>query len=382
MMDFSLSHEQIAMQQMVFDFMQEQMMPHAASWDEHHIFPKEVLRHAAQLGLAGICVQGDVGGSELSRLDYVLIFETLSQACPSTTAYLSIHNMVTGLIDRFASLEQRQRFVPKLTSLEHFSSYCLTEPSTGSDAANLKTTAIRDGNHYILNGSKAFISGAGESDIYLCMVRTGGEGAKGISCIIVEKDTPGFSIGKKEVKLGWHSQPTAMLFFEECRVPVENRIGAEGEGFTIALSALNSGRLGIAACSLGGAKQCFDLALSYTKEREQFKQPLNHFQSIQFKLADMATQLEAARLSVYRAAQSLDIKEDKAPMYVAMAKQFATDTGFHICNEALQLHGGYGYLRDYPIERYVRDLRVHQILEGTNEIMRVIIAKQLLKSME
>lgn len=381
-MNFSLNHEQIAMQQMVFDFMQEQMMPHAASWDEHNTFPREVLRHAAQLGLAGICVQGDVGGSELSRLDYVLIFETLAQACPSTAAYLSIHNMVTGLIDHFGSSEQRQRFVPKLTSLEHFSSYCLTEPSTGSDAANLKTTATRDGDHYILNGSKAFISGAGESELYLCMVRTGGEGAKGISCIVVEKDTPGFSIGKKEVKLGWHSQPTAMLFFEDCRVPVENRIGAEGQGFNIALSALNSGRLGIAACSLGGATHCFNLALRYTHEREQFKQRLNDFQSIQFKLADMITQLEAARLSVYKAADAVDIKDDKAPMFVAMAKQLATDVGFNVCNEALQIHGGYGYLRDYPIERYVRDLRVHQILEGTNEIMRVIIAKRLLKEME
>lgn len=381
-MDFHLSSEQIAMQNMVFEFMQEQMMPQAAAWDENSLFPKEVLRHAAQLGLAGICINGDVGGSELTRLDYVLIFEILAQACPSTASYLSIHNMVTGLIDQFGSEEQRHRFIPKLTTLEHFSSYCLTEPSTGSDAANLKTTATRDGNHYILNGSKAFISGAGESDVYLCMVRTGVEGAKGISCIVVEKDTPGFSIGKKEVKLGWHSQPTAMLFFENCRVPVTNRIGAEGQGFNIALSALNSGRLGIAACSLGGASQCFELARRYTHEREQFKQPLSHFQSIQFKLADMATQLEAARLTVYRAAFSLDKKEDKAPTYVAMAKQLATDTGFTVCNEALQLHGGYGYLRDYPIERYLRDLRVHQILEGTNEIMRVIIAKSLLKEME
>jgi alkylation response protein AidB-like acyl-CoA dehydrogenase len=381
-MDFHLSPEQIAMQDMVFDFMQEQMMPQAAAWDEDSIFPKAVLRHAAQLGLAGICINADVGGSQLTRLDYVLIFEILAKACPSTAAYLSIHNMVTGLIDHFGSKEQRHRFIPKLTTLEHFSSYCLTEPSTGSDAANLKTTALRDGDHYILNGSKAFISGAGESDVYLCMVRTGGEGAKGISCIVVEKDTPGFSIGKKEVKLGWHSQPTAMLFFENCRVPIENRIGEEGQGFNIALSALNSGRLGIAACSLGGASHCFDLARRYTHEREQFKQPLSHFQSIQFKLADMYTQLEAARLAVYRAAFALDKKEDKAPVYVAMAKQLATDTGFNVCNEALQLYGGYGYLRDYPIERYLRDLRVHQILEGTNEIMRVIIAKSLLREME
>ncbi len=377
-MDFSLSQEQIAMQQMVFDFMQEQMMPYAAHWDEASIFPKEVLRHAAQLGLAGICVQSDVGGSALSRLDYILIFEILAQACPSTAAYLSIHNMVTGLIDHFGSQEQRLRFVPKLTTLEHFSSYCLTEPSTGSDAVNLKTTAVRQGDQYILNGSKAFISGAGESDLYLCMVRTGGEGAKGISCIAVEKTTPGLSIGKKEVKLGWHSQPTAMLFFEDCKVPVENRIGKEGEGFNIALSALDGGRLGIAACSLGGATQCFNLALNYTQEREQFHQPLNAFQSIQFKLADMYTQLESARLSVYRAALSLEHQEEKAPLFVAMAKQLATDIGFQVCNDALQLHGGYGYLRDYPIERYMRDLRVHQILEGTNEIMRVIISKKLL----
>ncbi|MCD6046063.1 MAG: acdA 2 [Gammaproteobacteria bacterium] len=381
-MDFHFSPEQIAMQDMVSDFMQEQMMPHAAAWDEDSFFPKEVLRHAAQLGLAGICIAGDVGGSQLTRLDYVLIFEILAKACPSTAAYLSIHNMVTGLIDRFGSVEQRQRFIPKLVSLEYFSSYCLTEPATGSDAANLKTTATRNGDHYILNGSKAFISGAGESDVYLCMVRTGAEGAKGISCIVVEKDTPGFSIGKKEVKLGWHSQPTAMLFFENCKVPLENRIGGEGQGFNIALSALNSGRLGIAACSLGGANHCFDLARRYTHEREQFKQRLSDFQSIQFRLADMYTQLEAARLAVYRAAFALDVKDDKAPVYVAMAKQLATDTGFNVCNEALQLHGGYGYLRDYPIERYLRDLRVHQILEGTNEIMRVIIAKSLLSEME
>ncbi len=381
-MDFHLTAEQVAMQDMVFNFMQEKMMPQAARWDEESFFPKDVLRHAAQLGLAGICVNSEVGGSELTRLDYVLIFEILAKACPSTAAYLSIHNMVTGVIDRFGSTEQRQRFIPKLTSLEHFSSYCLTEPSTGSDAANLKTTATRNGDHYILNGSKAFISGAGESDLYLCMVRTGQDGAKGISCLVVEKDAPGFSIGKKESKLGWHSQPTAMLFFENCRVPLENCIGVEGHGFNIALSALNSGRLGIAACSLGGATQCFNLARRYTHEREQFKQRLSHFQSIQFRLADMYTQLEAARLSVYRAACSLDAKEDNAHLYVAMAKQLATDTGFNVCNEALQLHGGYGYLRDYPIERYLRDLRVHQILEGTNEIMRVIIAKKLLQEME
>ncbi len=376
-MDFELSAEQLAMQQTVSDFMQEQMMPHAAHWDEKEIFPQEVLRHAAQLGLAGICVQEDMGGSALSRLDYALIFEILSKACPSTAAYLSIHNMVTTLIDRFASKEQRQRFVPKLTTMESFASYCLTEPSTGSDAANLKTTAVRDGDHYIVNGSKAFISGAGYSDIYACMVRTGKEGAKGISCLLIEKDTPGFSIGKKEVKLGWHSQPTAMLFFEDCRVPVANRIGEEGQGFNIALSALDSGRIGIAACSLGGATQALELAKQYTCEREQFKQHLNQFQTIQFRLADMATQLEAARLMTYRAAAALDTQDEKAPLYVAMAKQFATDMGFTLCNDALQLFGGYGYLRDYPIERYLRDLRVHQILEGTNEIMRVIIAKRL-----
>ncbi len=381
-MDFNLNAEQLAMQEMVSSFMQEKMMPQAAHWDEHSIFPKDLLREAAELGLAGICIKEDVGGSQLTRLDYVLIFEILARACPSTAAYLSIHNMVAGLIDRFGSEKQRQTWLPPLCRLDYFSSYCLTEPSTGSDAANLKTTATKNNDDYILNGSKAFISGAGESDLYLCMVRTGVEGAQGISCLVVEKDTPGLSIGKKEVKLGWHSQPTAMLFFENCRVPIGNRIGEEGQGFKIALSALDGGRLGIAACSLGGASQCFDLALKYVHERQQFKHPLSEFQSIQFRLAEMYTQLEAARLSVYRAAAAVQEADPKGPLYVAMAKQLATDTGFKVCDDALQLHGGYGYLRDYPIERYLRDLRVHKILEGTNEIMRVIIAKRLLSTLE
>lgn len=377
-MHFKLSEEQTAIREMVRDFAEQEMAPYAAEWDEKHIFPVDILRKAAELGLAAIYVNTDVGGSGLSRLDSAIIFEELSAACPSTAAYLSIHNMVGWLIDQYASEELRQKWLPKLATMEVLSSYCLTEPSSGSDAASLKTTAVRDGDHYILNGAKAFISGGSATDVYACMVRTGDNSPKGISCVLVEKDTPGLSFGKREEKLGWHSQPTTMVFFENCRVPVSNRIGDEGQGFKIALNALNGGRVNIAACSLGGARNCISLARNYMLERTQFKQKLAEFEALQFRLADMLTDLEASRLMVHRAAVSLDQKDPGAIMHCAMAKRMATDLCFNICNQALQLHGGYGYIREYPIERFFRDLRVHQILEGTNEIMRLIISRQIL----
>jgi len=377
-MDFELREEQRAFQSMAQDFATSEMMPRAARWDSECHFPVETLRKAAELGFAGIYVAEDVGGASLTRLDAAIIFEELAAACPSTAAYISIHNMAAWMIDRFGSLEQRQAFLPKLMSMEHFASYCLTEPAAGSDAASLSTRAEREGDHYVLNGSKAFTSGGGRSDIYVVMCRTGGPGPKGISALVVPKDTPGLSFGRQEAKLGWNSQPTAAVIFENARVPVANRLGEEGEGFRIAMMGLDGGRLNIGACSLGGARSALEAALRYVKERRQFGQPLADFQATQFKLADMATELEAARLLLHRAAAALDKRAVEATMQCAMAKRFATDVGFEIVNEALQLHGGYGYIREYPIERYLRDLRVHQILEGTNEIMRVIIARRLL----
>lgn len=377
-MNFTYTEDQLAFQKIAREFAEHEIAPYAKEWDEKHIFPIETLRKAAALGLAAICVRDDVGGTHLSRLDSALIFEELSTACASTAAYLSIHNMVASLIDTYGSETLRQTWLPKLASMEILTSYCLTEPGSGSDAASLKTTAVKNGNDYILNGAKAFISGGSETDLYACMVRTGEEGPKGISCVLVEKNTPGLSFGKKELKLGWHSQPTTMVFFENCRVPITNLIGNEGQGFNIALSALNGGRINIAACSLGGAKACLSLARKHMHERQQFKKKLVEFQALQFKFADMLTSFESARLMVQRAAHALDHKDHKAPMYCAMAKRLATDNGFQICNDALQIFGGYGYICEYPIERYFRDLRVHQILEGTNEIMRLIIARQVL----
>jgi alkylation response protein AidB-like acyl-CoA dehydrogenase len=377
-MDFELSEEQRAFRDAARAFAREQMAPHAAEWDEGKVFPEAALRGAAALGFAGIYVAEEMGGSGLKRLDAAVIFEELAAGCPSTAAYISIHNMAAWMIDRFGTEEQRRKFLPKLCSMEHFASYCLTEPGSGSDAASLKTRAVRDGDYYVLNGSKAFISGGGRSDVYVCMVRTGGEGPKGISCLVVEKGTPGLSFGKQERKLGWNSQPTAAVIFEDCRVPVANRIGAEGEGFKIAMMGLDGGRLNIGACSIGGARACLEIAREYLGTRQQFGKPLAEFQALQFRLADMATELEAARLMIRRAASALDAGHPDATTHCAMAKRFATDAGFKVVNEALQLHGGYGYLRDFPVERYMRDLRVHQILEGTNEIMRVIIARRLL----
>lgn len=376
-MDFTLSEEQHTIRDMARDFADAEMAPHAARWDDEHIFPVDTLRKAASLGLASIYVKPDVGGSGLSRLDAAIIFEELATACPSTAAYLSIHNMASWMIDHYGSEALRQQWLPRLVTMEVMSSYCLTEPDSGSDSASLKTTAQRDGDDYILNGTKAFISGGSTSDIYVCMVRTGDNSSKGISCLLVEKNTPGLSFGKLEDKMGWHSQPTSMVFFENCRVPVANRIGEEGMGFKMAMNALNGGRINIAACSLGGARNCISLTRQYMLERTQFKQKLADFQALQFRFADMVTDLEAARLMVHRAAASLDHKHQDVIMHCAMAKRLATDLCFNICNQALQLHGGYGYIREYPIERYFRDLRVHQILEGTNEIMRLVIARQV-----
>jgi len=377
-MDFQLSEEQRAFQELARNFAAEQMAPFAAKWDENCIFPIDALRAAAALGFASIYVRDDVGGANLSRSDAAVIFEELSAGCTSTAAYISIHNMASWMIDRFGNDAQRRHWLPDLTSMRKFASYCLTEPGSGSDAAALKTRAVRDGDHYILNGTKAFISGAGASDVYVCMVRTGGEGPKGISTIVVEKGTPGLSFGKKEKKLGWNSQPTAMVIFEDARVPMGNRIGAEGDGFKIAMKGLDGGRINIGACSIGAARTCFEAARAHMGVRSQFGRKLAEFQALQFKLADMATALEAARLMILRAANRLDAEDPEATLYCAMAKRLATDVGFEICNDALQIFGGYGYLKDYPIERHMRDARVHQILEGTNEIMRVIIARRLL----
>ncbi len=377
-MDFSLTDEQRAFQATARQFAREEMMPHARDWDEGEVFPVEALRKAAALGFAGIYIKEDVGGSGLSRLDAALIFEELAQGCTSTTAYISIHNMAAWMIDTFGGPEQRENFLPKLCSMEHFASYCLTEPGAGSDAASLKTKAVRDGDHYVLDGAKAFISGGGTSDIYVVMARTGEAGPRGISCIAVEKGTPGLSYGAREKKLGWKSQPTAAVIFENCRVPLANRIGKEGEGFKIAMAGLDGGRLNIGACSLGGAQFCLDRTIAYMKDRKQFGSRLADFQALQFRVADYATELEAARLLLHRAAVAVGAHEPAATRLAAQAKRLATDVGFEVVNGCLQLHGGYGYLRDHPIERVLRDLRVHQILEGTNEIMRVIIARAML----
>jgi len=377
-MDFALSDEQRAFAETAGAFAREEWLPQAPGWDERSEFPVAALRRAAELGFAGIYVGDEFGGSGLGRVDATIIFEELASACVSTAAYLSIHNMAAWMIDRFGTREQRARFLPELTTMAHFASYCLTEPGSGSDAAALATRAVRDGDDYVLNGTKAFISGGSVSDLYVTMVRTGEAGPKGISCLIVEKDAPGLSFGKKERKLGWNTQPTAMVIFEDCRVPVANRLGEEGDGFKIAMMGLDGGRLNISACSLGGARTCLEAARDHLLERRQFGQPLADFQVLRFKLADMATELEGARLMVRRGAASLDRGDPEATMHCAMAKRVATDAGFQICNEALQLFGGYGYLKDFPIERYLRDVRVHQILEGTNEIMRVIIARRLL----
>lgn len=378
-MNFELNEDQRAFRDVAAQYTEEFFVPNAAEWDENNIFPREELKKAAELGFGGIYVREDVGGSALTRLDAALVFEQLSKGCPSTAAFISIHNMSAWMIDTFGADALRERFLPEVCSMEKIASYCLTEPGSGSDAAALKTKAVRDGDHYVLNGSKAFISGGGASDLYVTMVRTGDDSPNGISCLVVEDGTPGMSFGAQERKLGWHSQPTAMVIFEDCRVPVANLVGDEGQGFKIAMAGLDGGRLNIGACSIGAAQASLDHAIAHMRERKQFGKPLAAFQALQFRIADMVTELEAARLLLYKAAQMVTDKHPDATQYAAMAKRLATDTGFDVVNQALQLHGGYGYLRDYPIERFLRDLRVHQILEGTNEVMRLIVSRAVLK---
>ena len=378
-MQFALTEDQIAVRDMAREFAAEKIAPFALKWDEEKFFPVDVMREAAALGIGGIYIRDDVGGSALTRFDAALIFEALATGCPTVSAFISIHNMASWMIDHYGSDAQRQKWLPRLCTMELLASYCLTEPGAGSDAAALSTRAVRDGDHYVLNGQKQFISGAGKSDIYVVMARTGGNGAGGISTLVVEGDTPGLSFGANERKMGWNAQPTRAVIFENVRIPVANRIGEEGIGFKIAMSGLDGGRLNIAACSLGGAQSALDKSLAYLKERRAFGQRLDEFQALQFRLADMAIELEAARSFLWRAAASLDRKDPDATMLCAMAKRFGTDAGFEIANQALQLHGGYGYLSEYGIEKIVRDLRVHQILEGTNEIMRVIVARKLIE---
>ncbi|HZU51779.1 MAG TPA: acyl-CoA dehydrogenase family protein [Sphingomicrobium sp.] len=379
MSQFDLTEDQLQIQEMARKFTADAITPFAAEWDEKHVFPKDTIREAAQLGFGSIYVSEESGGIGLGRLDAALIFEALAYGCPSTSAFISIHNMASWMIDRFGSAEVKQKYLPSMINMERMGSYCLTEPSSGSDAAALKTRALRDGDHYVVSGSKAFISGGGENDIYVSMVRTGEEGPKGITCLVIEKDMPGVSFGAQERKLGWHSQPTAQVNFDEVRVPVVNRVGAEGEGFRIAMMGLDGGRLNIGACSLGGAQRCLDETVRYTKERQQFGHPIADFQATQFTLADMETELEAARYLLYVAAAKVTANAADKTRFAAMAKRLATDTGSSVVDRALQLHGGYGYLMDYPIERFWRDLRVHSILEGTNQIMRVIVSRDMLR---
>ena len=378
-MQFALNEDQVAVRDMARDFAQEKIAPHALRWDEEKYFPVEVMREAATLGVGGIYIRDDVGGSAMTRFDAALIFEALAQGCPTVSSFISIHNMASWMIDAYGTEAQRRKWLPQLCTMDLLASYCLTEPNAGSDAAALRTKAVRDGDHYVLNGQKQFISGAGRSDLYVVMVRTGGEGAGGISTLVIEGDTPGVSFGANERKMGWNAQPTRAVIFENARVPIANRLGEEGIGFKIAMAGLDGGRLNIAACSLGGAQNALDKALAYTRERKAFGKRLDEFQALQFRLADMATELEAARTFLWRAAAALDRKDPNATMLCAMAKRFGTDVGFEVANQALQLHGGYGYLSEYGLEKIVRDLRVHQILEGTNEIMRMIVSRKLIE---
>ncbi len=377
MTQFDLTDDQRQIQELARKFTADAITPHAASWDAHHIFPRDTIRAAAALGFASIYVSEESGGIGLGRLDAALIMEAMAYGCPSTSAFISIHNMAAWMIDRFGSDELKARYLPDLIAMDRISSYCLTEPNSGSDAAALTTSAVREGNAYVVNGTKQFISGGGVNEVYVTMVRTGGAGAGGISCLVIEKDMPGVSFGAPEKKLGWHSQPTAQVVFEDVRVPVANLVGSEGEGFRIAMSGLDGGRLNIAACSLGGAQRCLDEAIGYTRDRKQFGVAVADFQNTQFMLADMATDLEAARALLYLAAAKVSANAPDKTKFAAMAKRLATDTGSKIANDALQLFGGYGYLQDYPVERFWRDLRVHSILEGTNQIMRMIIGREL-----
>lgn len=380
-MNFDLTEDQLAFREAARAFAEKAMAPHAAKWDAEHLFPVEVIREAGEMGFCGIYTPEAEGGLGLSRLDTSVIVEELAAACPSTAAYITIHNMVTWMVAKFGSADIRKQIAPGMASGEWLGSYCLTEPGAGSDAGNLRTKATRDGDSYLLNGSKVFISGAGATQMLVVMARTGApnSGAKGISAFVVPADSDGIHYGKAEEKMGWNSQPTRQITFENVRIPVNNRLGEEGQGFMIAMKGLDGGRLNIATCSIGGAQAALLRARNYMHEREQFGQALAGFQALQFKLADMATNLVAARQMVRLAAYRLDQGDNEATLHCAMAKRFATDACFGVCNEALQLHGGYGYIREYPLERYVRDLRVHQILEGTNEIMRLIVARRLLE---
>jgi len=376
---FDLTEDQLAIQDMARRFTADAITPHAAEWDEKHIFPRDAIRAAAELGFGSIYVSEEAGGIGLGRLEAALIMEAMAYGCPSTSAFISIHNMAAWMIDRFGSPAVKAKYLPSMVPMERIGSYCLTEAGSGSDAAALKTRAVRDGDHYIVTGSKQFISGGGENEIYVVMVRTGEEGPKGISCVVIEKDMPGVSFGAPERKLGWHSQPTAQVNFDGVRVPVENLVGGQGEGFRIAMMGLDGGRLNIGACSLGGAQRCIDEAVNYTRDRTQFGQAIAEFQNTQFMLADMQTELEAARTLLYAAAVKVTENAPDKTRFAAMAKRFATDTGSSVVDRALQLHGGYGYLMDYPIERFWRDLRVHSILEGTNQVMRMIVARDMLR---
>ncbi len=377
---FALNPDQKAIRDLALAFARERVAPYAIDWDQQKHFPVDVIRSAAPLGIGGICVAEDVGGSNLSRLDAVLIYDGLATACPSIAGYFSVHNMVALILDRFGNQEQRQKWLPRLCTMELLSAYCLSEPATGSDAAMLSTRAVRQGDAYVLNGVKQFISGAGAADIYIVMARTGGEGPKGISAFVVEKGAAGLSFGPCEKKMGWNAQPTRQVIFDDVLVPAGNLLSTEGSGFKIAMSALDGGRLNIAACSLGGARSALDKAIAYMLERRAFGKRLTEFQALQFRLADMATEIEVAQTFLWRAAAALDSGAPNATVLCAMAKRFVTDAGFDVANQALQLLGGYGYLTDYGIEKIVRDLRVHQILEGTNEIMRIIIARSIAKT--
>ncbi|MEO1647340.1 MAG: acyl-CoA dehydrogenase family protein [Pseudomonadota bacterium] len=376
---FQLTDDQLAIQEMAQRFTADQITPHAGEWDEKHIFPIDTIKASAELGFGAIYVSEESGGIGLGRLEAALIMEAMAYGCPSTSAFISIHNMAAWMIDRFGNQTVKDKYLPALVTMDKIASYCLTEPSSGSDAAALKTTAKRDGDHYVLNGTKQFISGAGSNEVYVAMVRTGDDGPKGITCMVIEKDFEGVSFGANEKKLGWHSQPTAQLILEDVRVPVENVVGGEGEGFRIAMMGLDGGRLNIGACSLGGAQRCLDEAITYTKDRSQFGKAVSEFQNTQFTLADMATDLEAARALLYLAAAKVTDNAPDKTRFSAMAKRLATDNGSTIVDRALQLHGGYGYLQDYPIERFWRDLRVHSILEGTNQIMRMVVGRDLLR---
>lgn len=376
---FDLTDDQREIQELARRFTADAITPHAAEWDEKHIFPRDTIRAAAELGFGGIYVSEASGGIGLGRLEAALIMEAMAYGCPSTSAFISIHNMAAWMIDSYGSDALKAAYLPDLIPMARIASYCLTEAGAGSDAASLKTKAVKDGDHYVVTGSKQFISGGGENEVYLVMVRTGQEGPKGISCLVIDKDMPGVSFGAQERKLGWHSQPTAQVNFDAVRVPVANLVGSEGQGFAIAMAGLDGGRLNIGACSLGGAQRCIDEAVQYTKDRKQFGQSIADFQNTQFMLADMETELQAARTLLYAAAVKVTDNAPDKTRFAAMAKRFATDTGSSVVDRALQLYGGYGYLMDYPVERFWRDLRVHSILEGTNQVMRMIIARDMLR---